>query len=137
MPLERRNFLHNHDHLQQSEGHGHVVVDRADWEVARRIFYSAGSEEDARAKLEEKLQEPLVAYEFCVVLSDDINDDMAEKLISSGCGDGTVVWRDGRTHVRFSRESRSLEKAILSAVTDVQNAGCKVDHVKIEPNYTA
>jgi hypothetical protein len=126
----RRSFLHSHNNLKQSPNHEHVVVDRADWEEARRIFLAMSAEE-ARHKLEEKHQ--IKIYEFCVILADDTpNDEVIGALLAAGCDDGTIVSRGLCTHIRFSREAQSLEDAIISAIADIRKAKCIPSRVVIE-----
>ena len=128
--LVRKNFLHSHDSLQQSEGHEHVVIDRADWEMARRIFFFAESEEDARTQLNYKLRK---VYEFCVILDAGtvVDDALSDRLYECGCEDGTVAAHGDRISIRFSRQAESLEDAIHSAVADVRKAGCVVKVVEV------
>lgn len=72
-------------------------------------------------------------FEFKIVLAGlpELTDDQSDRLFQAGCGDGTIVSRDGTTFVRFSRESSSLEEAIRSAAADVQTAGFGVDHIEV------
>jgi hypothetical protein len=111
------NFLHSHEHLLPSQDHEHVMVDKTDWEEARRIFSD-------RKK----------TYDFIVCL--DIGTDMksiAEPLLKAGCDDGTIASCGDRVWIRFSREAESLEQAIKSAVDDVRSAKCCiVTRVEIE-----
>ena len=131
MGIVRHNFLHNHDCLAQSTQHEHVVVDRSDWEKARRILLMADSEEEARTKLVEQCKNR--SYEFCVYLDEGtiVTDEVIESILSSGCEDGTVVTSGSRAWVRFSREAESLEEAIRTAIANVSKAGCIVTHAEV------
>jgi len=73
-------------------------------------------------------------YHFRLVLADvvEVSDDEGDALFEAGCDDGTIVSRDVAAHIRFSRESSSLEEAINSAATDVQRAGFCVAHVLVD-----
>ena len=73
-------------------------------------------------------------YDFKLVLSDvgEVSDDEGDTLFEAGCDDGTIVSRDGVAHIRFSRESSSLEEAINSAAADVRRAGFRVAHVQVD-----
>jgi hypothetical protein len=115
--MQRINFLHNHDSLQQSPDHEHVVVDRVDWEEARRIFSSKQK-----------------TFDFIVCLDSGTNMKLiADPLMEAGCGDGTIASCGDRVWIRFSREAESLEQAIKSAVADVRSAKCcTVTRVEIE-----
>jgi len=72
-------------------------------------------------------------YEFKLVLSQvaEMTDDQGDALFESGCDDGTIVSRDGATFIYFARDSSSLEEAINSATSEVQNAGFQVAHVEM------
>lgn len=73
-------------------------------------------------------------YEFVVTLSKGTphSDDLAESLYEAGCDDGSV-WSHGDTvQIGFSRQAESLEAAIRSALSDVQNAGVTVAEVTME-----
>jgi DNA-dependent RNA polymerase auxiliary subunit epsilon len=123
MMIERQNFLHNHDHLQQNPAHEHVVVDRSDWEKARKIFFSAESQEDARAKLAEQTK----SFEFIVVLIDGtvITDEIAGQIYQA-CDDCLITTSGSRAWLRFTREAETLEQAINSAVADIHKAKCVI-----------
>jgi hypothetical protein len=73
------------------------------------------------------------SYDFKLVLvgGTDISDAQEDALFQAGCDDGTIVTRDGRLFVRFSRNSSSLEQAINAAAADVERAGFQVDHVEV------
>jgi hypothetical protein len=73
------------------------------------------------------------SYDFKLVLvgGPDISDAQEDALFQSGCDDGTIVTRNGRVFVRFSRNSSSLEQAINTAAADVERAGFQVDHVEV------
>jgi hypothetical protein len=73
-------------------------------------------------------------YDFIVILHglDVIDEDLADNLFEAGCDDGSPFSSCGIAGVGFSREAESLEKAIRSAVADVQKAGCTVERVQIE-----
>lgn len=110
-------FLHSHEHLLPNPNHEHVVVDRADWIEARRIFSNKQK-----------------TFDFIVCL--DSGTDMksiADPLLEAGCDDGTIASCGDRVWIRFSREAESLEQAIKSAVADVRSAKCcTVVRVEIE-----
>ena len=103
------------------------MVDRTDWELARRIFLFAESEEEVRRRAELVGLSRPKTYEFCVVLGDNtIDEEVAEALLLSGCDDGAIVRRGLCTHIRFSREAESLEEAMRSAIADIHKAKCVV-----------
>ena len=72
-------------------------------------------------------------YEFSLVLTaSDVTDDDCDTLYDAGCDDGTVVTRDGVTHIAFDREAESLEAAIRSATAEVRAAGFEVTRVEMD-----
>lgn len=73
-------------------------------------------------------------YEFDVILKDvlEVTDHQANELFAAGCDDGTPAGCNGVAWIHFDREAISLEKAILSAVTQVQAAGFQVAKVELD-----
>ena len=73
-------------------------------------------------------------YDFTLILAEslELTDDIADALFESGCDDGTPGVCDGVFSIDFHREAESLEKAICSAIGNVQTAGYKVERVEIE-----
>ncbi len=73
------------------------------------------------------------AYAFSVVLTaPELTNDDCDALHEAGCDDGTVVTREGVTHVVFDREAESLEEAIRSATAQVRAAGFQVTKVEMD-----
>jgi hypothetical protein len=77
---------------------------------------------------------PMTCWEFTLILRDvaEMTDSMANALYEAGCDDATVGSSSGVARVSFSREAATLQDAILSAVRDVQQAGCEIARVEIE-----
>lgn len=72
-------------------------------------------------------------YEFSLVLTaPGLTDDDCDALYEAGCDDGTVVTRNGVTHIAFDREAESLEAAIRSATAQVRVAGFEVARVEMD-----
>lgn len=71
-------------------------------------------------------------FEFEVILSgvDEITEEISNALNEAGCDDGTPFSSEGVAGVGFTREANSLEKAIRSAIADVQQAGYSVARVE-------
>ena len=76
----------------------------------------------------------MATYDFTVVLKDapDLTEELANKLYSAGCDDGTPGMCSGVTVIDFHREAASLEAAIRSAAANVVSAGCVVQRVEID-----
>ncbi len=72
-------------------------------------------------------------FDFMVVLADknDLSEDDAEKLFATGCDDGTPGVSNQVAVIHFSRDATSFQEAIVSAKTDVENAGFEVARVEI------
>ena len=72
-------------------------------------------------------------YRFAAVLANGRpTDEDCDALYEAGCDDGTIVTRNGVTHIAFDRESASLEEAIRSATADVRRAGFEVARVEMD-----
>jgi len=72
-------------------------------------------------------------YEFSLILkAADVSEEDCDALYAAGCDDGTVVTRDGITHIAFDRDADSLEEAIRSATANVRTAGFEVIRVEME-----
>lgn len=73
-------------------------------------------------------------YEFSLILRDNVEltEEIADALFAAGCEDGTPGTSGGRFVVDFTRQSKSLEDAIATAIADVRRAGHEVEHVEIE-----
>ena len=72
-------------------------------------------------------------YEFSLILKvSDVSEADCDALYAAGCDDGTIVTRDGVTHIVFDRQSTSLEDAIRSATANVRAAGFEIARVEME-----
>ncbi len=81
----------------------------------------------------------MTTYDFTLILSSptELTEDLADKLFSSGCEDGTPSSCEGMLSIDFGREASDLESAIRSAISDVTSAGCVVDRVQIAADAAA
>ncbi len=79
-------------------------------------------------------KEPTIqTYGFSLVLTPaEIAAADCDRLHEAGCDDGTVVTRDGVTHIAFDREAESLEEAIRSATAQVRLAGFDIARVEMD-----
>jgi len=75
----------------------------------------------------------MTTYEFRLVLANqsDLSLDEADALCEAGCDDATFGGCDGVVYGVFHREADTLERAIRSALADVQRAGFTV--ARVEP----
>lgn len=71
-------------------------------------------------------------FDFQLVLADvsEMTEDVSNALYKAGCDDGTPFSSDGVAAVGFTREAKSLEEAIRSAIADVRKAGFAVARVE-------
>lgn len=77
------------------------------------------------------------SYQFGVIVDESPQNeaeilDMADALGNAGCLDGTVCGHREGVEVVFDRDAESLQHAMHSAVTAIENAGYKVKRVELE-----
>jgi hypothetical protein len=75
-------------------------------------------------------------HQFSVIidLAADSNDEIlnvADALGSAGCLDASLGGHDDGMEAIFNREADSLDAAIKSAITAIENAGFKVHRVEL------
>ena len=61
-------------------------------------------------------------HQFTLIVEgrDMREDEVIDALFESGCDDGTAGCSDGVQFVIFDREAESLDKAVLSAVEEIE-----------------
>ena len=74
-------------------------------------------------------------FEFCIIASglDPESEDFEQRFYDAGCDDATVSFQKGCIIVDFTREARSIDHAIVSAVRDVEAAGARVERIEPDP----
>lgn len=74
-------------------------------------------------------------HEFTIVASglDPEAEDFEDRFYVAGCDDATISYQKGAIILEFSREAQSFARALISALSDVQEAGARVD--RVEPDY--
>jgi hypothetical protein len=74
-------------------------------------------------------------HEFTIIASgvDATAPDFEEQFFEAGCSDATISLQKGVIILEFAREAVTFANALISAFTDVQRAGAKVE--RIEPDY--
>lgn len=79
------------------------------------------------------------AHDFRLILADksDLSLDEADALYEAGCDDATFGGYNGIVYGVSHRESDRLERAIRSAIADVNAAGFRVERVEIDPDTLA
>jgi hypothetical protein len=80
-----------------------------------------------------------MTYGFTLILDgvEVLTEEIANDLYEAGCSDGTPFSGEGVTAIGFSREASSLEKALTSAIADVEKAGLRVDRVELNSDELA
>ncbi len=71
-------------------------------------------------------------FSFRVVVVEEIDDEGAERLYDAGCDDGVPESGPEGHSIGFDRESATLQKAVLSAIDNVEKAGFET--LRIEPD---
>src|SRR4051812_26849095 len=75
----------------------------------------------------------LNAYEFTLVLDgiDDETEKLEDQLFEAGCDDALINFRYRTVYLDFSREAKSLEDAVISAIKAIENSklNVKVSHI--------
>lgn len=71
---------------------------------------------------------PKQEFEFELVLSgfSELTEEIEDALFETGCDDGTLGLSAGVPYLVFAREGKTLREAVLSAIRDVESAGCGV-----------
>ena len=74
-------------------------------------------------------------YEFSLILEGplELTEDIANKLFSVGCDDGTPGTCNDVFFIDFHREAASLEAAIRSAIANVRAAGIEIERIEFHP----
>ncbi|MCP3679730.1 MAG: hypothetical protein GY782_05480 [Gammaproteobacteria bacterium] len=62
-------------------------------------------------------------YDFTLILSgvDETTNQLEDTLYEVGCDDALINFRNGTVYLDFSREATTFEKAILSAIKEVES----------------
>src|ERR1700675_2404183 len=74
-------------------------------------------------------------HEFAIIASglDPEADDFEDRFYEAGCDDATVSYQKGAIILEFAREAQTFAKALISAFSNVQQAGAKIE--RVEPDY--
>lgn len=66
-------------------------------------------------------------FKFCLKINrDSISNELSDALYEAGCGDAIVSELGGQVRLSFAREATDNTSAVMSAVMDIQAAGCDV-----------
>jgi hypothetical protein len=74
-------------------------------------------------------------YHFILVLSgfSEPNDFIENALFEAGCGDALLIFRDNEPYLEFDRQAINFEKAVFSAIYDVESANIGAKMLRVEP----
>ncbi len=75
-------------------------------------------------------------HQFVLVLDNENEKtpNLEDRLFEAGCDDALINFRDGKVYLDFDRKASSLDKAINSAIKDLESFGFVViQHLNI-PN---
>jgi len=68
----------------------------------------------------------------------DFLDEIADALIDAGCDDATFLVRSGVPHAQFTRTAESLQRAVASAILQVESVrGIRVAGIHLDEFLTA
>ena len=76
-------------------------------------------------------------HQFTLLL-DGVKADtpnLEDSLFEAGCDDALINTKSGTVYLDFDREGETLEKAIISAINDVESASINALVVSIEPEH--
>ncbi|MFU8862207.1 MAG: hypothetical protein ACNA8K_17510 [Cyclonatronaceae bacterium] len=75
-------------------------------------------------------------YEFTLVLdsSGGVSDKLEDALFEAGCDDALLSFRNGIAFLDFDREADNLEKAVISAIHQVEQTGLPLSVKRVEPS---
>lgn len=74
-------------------------------------------------------------YQFTLVLN-GVNETtplLEESLYEAGCNDALINFRNGTVYLDFDRQALSFEKAVLSAIKDIESSSTGATVVTIAP----
>ena len=73
-------------------------------------------------------------YSFTLVLRnvDENTPGLEDRVYEAGCDDSLINFRDGAVYLDFDRKADSFEKAVISAICQVETTGAVVANVAPE-----
>ncbi|MDF1761370.1 MAG: hypothetical protein P1U40_12625 [Coxiellaceae bacterium] len=75
-------------------------------------------------------------YKFTLILDgvSDTTEDLEDQLYEAGCDDALIYFRNGTVLLDFSRQSSSLEKAVLSAIKAIESIPAGAQVISMSPD---
>lgn len=79
-----------------------------------------------------KTKNEVQAFTLVLANINEITEELENSIYGNGCDDALISSRDQVVYLDFDREAENLEKAIISAINDVEAVGYTV--ARIEPS---
>ncbi len=73
------------------------------------------------------------SFTLVYVIASDLPESFEDPLFEAGCGDATLLTRDGLLIMDFDREAPSFREALLSAIDAVEGCSLPIRLVRVEP----
>lgn len=82
-----------------------------------------------------KIMSKIKPYEFTLVLDgvDENTPLLEDHLFECGCDDALINFRNGAVYLDFTREASSFEKAVFSAIKDIESSKTEARVVTVAP----
>ena len=76
-------------------------------------------------------------YHFVLVLSglSEPNESIENALFEAGCDDALLIFRDNVPILEFDRQAINFEKAVFSAILDVESANLGLKVLRVESEH--
>jgi hypothetical protein len=76
-------------------------------------------------------------YQFTLILDgvDEKTPGLEDSLFEAGCDDGLINYKNGAVYIDFDREDEHFERAIMSAIKDVESANIGAQIVSVAPEH--
>ncbi|MGQ3890319.1 helix-turn-helix transcriptional regulator [Legionella sp. CNM-1927-20] len=76
-------------------------------------------------------------YQFTLILDgvDDTTPNLEDTLFEAGCDDALINYKNGTVYLDFDREGENLERAILSAIKDIESTHIGARIVSVAPEH--
>jgi hypothetical protein len=75
-------------------------------------------------------------HEFILTVEgiSDLDRDVLDALFEAGCDDATIMMRDSKVFMGFTRSAPTMKEAIVSAIADVRKAGVGARVIEATPD---
>jgi len=73
-------------------------------------------------------------HDFALIVDGvgELNSSVEDALFNAGCDDATISMQYGLLYLEFSRAAKSLEEAIISAISDVRKSGIGAQVLRVD-----